>query len=74
MAIVTDEEKLGLRIIFDDEMGWYIEGHVPYVPEDNAAGWVGFELDPVFTKEQVAMILLKLGYTLDQVAQLLEDF
>lgn len=74
MTIVTEQDKLGLYIIYDDEKGWYIEGQVPYVPEDNAAGWVGFELDPVFTKEQVAMILLKLGYTLDQVAQLLEDF
>lgn len=74
MATVTEQDRDGIYIVFDDEKGWYIEGLVPYVPEDRGPGWVCFELEPTLTKEQVASKLFLLGYRLDHTAQLLEDF
>lgn len=77
MTIVTEAHTPNneLHVTFDNEMGWYIEGYVPSVPEDgNVRGWVCFDLELPYTKVQVKGHLLILGMAEDVVDKLLEDF
>lgn len=58
--------------------GYFVEGHAPYVPEDDAPGWVIFEMTEGTFQEQSTELARKLfcdlGFTSDQVITLMGDF
>lgn len=89
MSVVTHVDKFNLMIgYFDgkDQLipyrGFYVEGMAPYVPEDMGPGWVCFEMDtdgttPGFFRacqDLARKLFCDLGFTADQVIELLEDF
>lgn len=88
MAVVTQTDLFDLSITYFDGIdqlipyrGFFIEGQVPYVPEDDAPGWVIFEIEQATDKtfqeaasELASKLFLDLGFTADQVIRLMEDF
>lgn len=90
MSVVTVTDKHGICISYFDGadqlvpfVGFTVEGMAPYVPEDRGPGWVCFEVQPknrttaAFFKacaELAKMLFMDLGFTSDQVIELMEDF
>lgn len=86
MALVTSDSKVGLHISYWDGQrqrypfkGYHIEGCVAHVPEDNAPGWVNFDLEQTGTFQEVTAELARtlfcdFGFTAEQIAYMMEDF
>lgn len=83
--IITRVIKYGLTIEYSVSpiyRGFSVEGQVPCVPEDDAPGWVYFDLANDGTvngffdtaRELARMLFCDLGFTSDQVISLMEDF
>lgn len=56
------------------DTGFYIEGLVPYVPEDGAPGWVSFDLERATVSDLAQKLFCDLGVDAETVIYLTRGF